>query len=69
MSANNRVHYGPMVVFVCLRITPLHSHRYTDVSEGIGFFYICQSNLGMGPGKPEWIIQLRALFNEAIMKM
>ena len=34
MRANNPVHYGPMVAFVCLRITLRHYH-YADVSEVI----------------------------------
>ena len=34
MRANNPVHYGPMVAFVCLRITSRHRH-YADVSEVI----------------------------------
>ena len=33
MCTNNRVHYGPMAVFICLHIT--HYHHYADVSEGI----------------------------------
>ena len=35
MCANNRVHHGPMVVFVCLRITLPHSHHYAYLSEDI----------------------------------
>ena len=35
MCENNRVHYDPMVVFVCLHITLPHYHHYTDKSEGI----------------------------------
>ena len=35
VCANYRVHYGLMVVLVCLRITlPLH-HHYADAPEGI----------------------------------
>ena len=30
-----RVHYGPMVVFVCLHITPPHYHHYAGVYDGI----------------------------------
>ena len=37
MYADDRVHYGLMVVLVCLHITPPHYHHYTDVLEGIGF--------------------------------
>ena len=33
--AYNRVHYGPMVLIVCLHITPPHYH-HADVSESIG---------------------------------
>ena len=34
-AANDRVHYGAMFVYICLRIT--QPHHYADVSEGIGF--------------------------------
>ena len=37
MCVNNRVHYGPMVVFVCLLITLPHYHSYADLSEVIDF--------------------------------
>ena len=33
----NRVHYGLMVVLVCLYITLLHYHHYADVSGSIEF--------------------------------
>ena len=33
--ANDRIHYGLQVVFVCLQITPSHYHHYVDLSEGI----------------------------------
>ena len=43
--ANDRIHYGLQVVFVCLQITPSHYHHYADSSEGIEqikcFRYIC----------------------------
>ena len=35
MCANNQVHSGLVVVFVCLYITLSHYHHYTDLSEGI----------------------------------
>ena len=35
MCAYNRVHYGPMVVFLCLNIKLHHYHHYADISEGI----------------------------------
>ena len=35
MCAYNRVHYGPMVVFLCLNIKLPHYHHYADISEGI----------------------------------
>ena len=35
MCTNNRVHYGPMVTFVCLHITLHHLYHYGDVSESI----------------------------------
>ena len=35
MCANNRVHYGPMVVYGYLHITLPHYHHYADLSEGI----------------------------------
>ena len=49
MSANNRVHYGLMVVLICLHITLPHYHHYANVSEGIEliiclsgtFFQVC----------------------------
>ena len=34
MCGNNRVHYDPIVVFVCFHITVPHYHHYADVSEG-----------------------------------
>ena len=37
MCANDRVHYGPTAVFVCLYITLAHYHHYAELSEGIGF--------------------------------
>ena len=53
MCANDRVHYDPMVIFVCLQITLLHYHHYADVSEGIELlkclsvhFVECVSPLG-----------------------
>ena len=33
--ANDRIHYGLLVMFVCLQITPSHYHNYADSSEGI----------------------------------
>ena len=33
--ANDRIHYGLQVVFVCLQITPYHYHHCADSSEGI----------------------------------
>ena len=42
LCANDRVNYGPMVVFVCLLITLPHYHHYADVPEGIEFLnYLC----------------------------
>ena len=35
MYANNRVHYGLMVVLICFHITLPHYHHYVDLSEGI----------------------------------
>ena len=35
MCAYIRVHYGPMVVFLCLNIKLPHYHHYADLSEGI----------------------------------
>ena len=35
LGANNQVHYGLMVKFVCLQITLPHHHHYADLSEGI----------------------------------
>ena len=37
MCANDRIHYGPMVIFVCLHFTLPHYHQYADVYEGIEF--------------------------------
>ena len=36
MRANNRVHYDPTVVSVCLHTTVFHYHNYADLSQGIG---------------------------------
>ena len=36
MCANYRVHFDPMVVFLCLHITLPHYHYYADQSQGIG---------------------------------
>ena len=44
MCANNRVHYGPMIVFVCLHITLPQYHHYYDVSEGIELLKACQEH-------------------------
>ena len=33
--SDDRVHYGLLVVLVCLQITPSHYHLYADLSEGI----------------------------------
>ena len=35
MSADNRIHYDPMVVFVCQHITLAHYHHYADLTESI----------------------------------
>ena len=35
MRANNRLHYGPIVIFVCLYIAPPHYHYHSDVSKGM----------------------------------
>ena len=40
--ANNRVHYNPMVVFVCLHFTLPHYHHYTDVPEGTELLNTCR---------------------------
>ena len=32
--ANNRIHYVPMVLFVCLHFISPHYHHYADISEG-----------------------------------
>ena len=34
ICANNQIHYGLMVIFICLHITLPHYHHYADVSEG-----------------------------------
>ena len=33
--ANDRIHFGLLVLFVYLQITPSHYHHYADLSEGI----------------------------------
>ena len=33
--ANDRIHYGLWVVFVCSQTTPSHYHHYADLSESI----------------------------------
>ena len=35
VCANNRVHYDPVAVLVCLHITLHHYHHYAVLSEGI----------------------------------
>ena len=35
MCTNNQIHYGLMVVFICLHFTLPHYNHYADVSEGI----------------------------------
>ena len=35
MRTYNRVHYGPMVIFICLLIKLPHYHHYKDLSESI----------------------------------
>ena len=42
MCTNNRVHYGLMVVLVCLHITLLHYHNHADVSGSIEIYNACQ---------------------------
>ena len=37
MCARNQVHYGPMVVSVCLHIKLPHYHHYANLSEGNEF--------------------------------
>ena len=39
MFANNRVHYVPMVVLVCLHIKLPHYDHYADPSEGINLLF------------------------------
>ena len=33
---NNRIHYGPIAVFICLHFTLSHYHHCAGLSEGIG---------------------------------
>ena len=35
MCANNKSHYDPIIIFVCLYITPPHYNHYADLSESI----------------------------------
>ena len=35
VGTNNRIHYGPMVVFVCLHFTRPHYRHYADVCDCI----------------------------------
>ena len=35
ICTNNRLHHGPVVVFVCLLITLTHCHHHADLSEGM----------------------------------
>ena len=35
MCAYNQVHYGSMIIFMCLHIKLPHYHHYADLSEGI----------------------------------
>ena len=34
MYANNQIHYGPMVIFICLLFTLPHCHHFANLSEG-----------------------------------
>ena len=43
IRAYDRVHYSPVVVFVCLHITLPHYHQFADVSEGIRFLIYLSS--------------------------
>ena len=45
MCANNRVHYDPTVVVVCLHITLPHCHHYADLSEGIELLKFLSNSL------------------------
>ena len=42
MSANNRIHFGLHIVFVCLHITPSHYHQCANLSEDIELKNACQ---------------------------
>ena len=44
MCAYTQVHYGPMVVFVCLHIKLPCYHHYADLSEGIAFLKCLSGN-------------------------
>ena len=45
MRPNDRIHYGPMVVFVYLHLTFPHYHHHADVSEGIELVWYILSNV------------------------
>ena len=43
VCANNKVHYDPMVIFVCLHITLPHYRHYVDLSiQVLNFLNACQ---------------------------
>ena len=44
ICASKRIHYIPMIVFVCLHFTIPHCDHYADVSEGIEFLNTCQEH-------------------------
>ena len=35
VCTNDRVNYGPMIIFVCLHFILPHNHHYADVSRSI----------------------------------
>ena len=43
VRANDRIHYGPMVVFAYLHFTFPHYYHHADVSEGIDWTCLVQS--------------------------
>lgn len=42
MCANENVHFGLKIVFVCLHITLPHYHHYAEISEDIELLNACQ---------------------------
>ena len=75
--ANNRIHYGPMAVFVSLHITLYLYHHYAYVSESIELMKSCHVHSVVGMSKIKsnlstnslvMIVRIRVLYLIVIIK-